>query len=173
MPDAKGDLYAQIRREPETEPLRSSFGSCSARKSVRWPATLQGGTARAICELKVLRIERPWQFTFQRLGLRRSILKGNEIGIHLGLLKRFDASDWNTTRQHTNGLDSSFERTSPDRLGNRGGRLESEVPAGAESWSAKSRTRRPRPPTEKHAKSAMRGRDLSRGPDPFVSSASN
>jgi len=96
VPDAKGDLYAQIRREPETEPLRSSF-DCLLSREVRALA----------CEL--FKTERPEQyaststseapalaFAFHRLGLRPSILKGNEIGIHLGALNGSTRANWST-----------------------------------------------------------------------------
>jgi hypothetical protein len=76
--------------------LRSSFGS------------LLSNQVRALaCDLfkaeqpeKYMRAkeidEAALKFTFQRLGLREIILKGNEIGIHLGCLNGSARSDWNT-----------------------------------------------------------------------------
>jgi hypothetical protein len=93
VPDAKGDLYAQIRRDPKTQELRSSFDSLLSRE------------VRAIaCEL--FKTEQPAStppseeaalaFAFRRLGLRPTILKGNEIGIHLGALNGSVRANWST-----------------------------------------------------------------------------
>jgi hypothetical protein len=96
VPDAKGDLYAQIRREPETEALRSSFDSLLSRE------------VRALAS-ELFKTEQPEQyaptppseepalaFAFHRLGLRPTILKGNEIGIHLGALNGSTRANWST-----------------------------------------------------------------------------
>jgi hypothetical protein len=99
LPDARGDLYAQIRREPSIEPLRSSFDSL-----------LSEQVRTAACDL--FKAEQPEKyaqtresseaavrFALNRLGLRKSILEGNEIGIHLGCLTGSARPD-STTLDH-------------------------------------------------------------------------
>ena len=95
-PYAKGDLYTQIRREPEAAILRSSFDSLLSRE------------VRALaCEL--LKAEQPERyaaastpeesalaFAFRQLGLQPTILEGNEIGFHLGVLNGSTRASWST-----------------------------------------------------------------------------
>jgi hypothetical protein len=97
VPDAEGDLYAQIRGEPETEIVRSSFDTALSRE-----------LRTLACEL--FKAEQPAKyaaarkheesaslgFAFRRLGLQRSILEGNEIGIHLGALNGSTRPNWST-----------------------------------------------------------------------------
>jgi hypothetical protein len=96
VPEAKGDLYAQIRREPGTEALRSSFESllsCEVRalacKLFETEQPAQYADAREVDKAAL-------KFAFQRLGIRDTILKGNEIGVHLGCLNGSTRPDWST-----------------------------------------------------------------------------
>ena len=83
---ARGDLYAKVKVPPEINPLRASFES------------LVGDSTRARA-LTLFRAEKPERYAqlrrpersamaycLRRLGLRRWIYEGNEIGVHLGIL---------------------------------------------------------------------------------------
>ena len=95
-PDAKGDLYTLVRPETDTKPLRASF------------EILLSQEAREIA-CRLFREEQPERyaslksparsalaFALRRLGLRRSLFDGNEIGVHLGILNGSIRDGWST-----------------------------------------------------------------------------
>lgn len=84
--DAKGDLYAQARRADDIKPLRASFESLVSDQTRALACALfQAERPEHHASLK-----KPYRsamaFALRRLGLRRSLFDGNQIGVHLGVL---------------------------------------------------------------------------------------
>ena len=96
VPDAKGDLYSQIRRQPETETLRSSFDFLVSREVRALACELFNREQSEQHASTPTSEESALAFAFHRLGLRPTILKGNEIGIHLGALNGSTNANWST-----------------------------------------------------------------------------
>jgi hypothetical protein len=85
-PGAKGDLYAQAKPSEDMKPLRASFEVLLSEEV--W------ARARELFQRerpdRFARLRSPdrsaMAFALRRLGLRRRIFNGNEIGVHLGVL---------------------------------------------------------------------------------------
>lgn len=103
-PDAKGDLYTQVRAKIDSKPLRASF------------EILLSEEARELA-CRLFREEQPERyaslnspdrpalaFALRRLGLRRWLFDGNEIGVHLGILNGSVRDDWSTVDNLRTGL---------------------------------------------------------------------
>jgi len=104
VPDAKGDLYAQIRREPKTEALRSSFDSLLSQEVRTLACELFKAEQPEECASMPPSEKLALAFAFHRLGLRPTILKGNEIGIHLGALNGSTRANWSTLDNIRTGI---------------------------------------------------------------------
>lgn len=96
VPDAQGDLYAQIRRKAGTETLRSSFDSLLSREVSALASELFKAEQPEQYAAATTSEEAALAFAFRRLGLRPAILKGNEIGVHLGALNGSTRANWST-----------------------------------------------------------------------------
>ena len=126
LPDAEGDLYSQIRRGPQAEILRATFDSLlSAEVRAIACALFEAEEPKQYADASK-REESALAFAFRQLGLRRTILEGNEIGIHLGALN-------GSTRPGSSTLD--YIKTGMPRPLNERPLIDWEIAVGV--WSRK------------------------------------
>ncbi len=85
-PDAKGDLYSQIRRDGSIDELRSSFESLLSEEV--WAGARMLFKQKHPERYSTLKSPDRYALAFalRHLGLRRTIFLGNEIGVHVGIL---------------------------------------------------------------------------------------
>ncbi len=85
-PDAGGDLYSQIPREDKIAEIRTSFESLLSEEAWARARLLFREQLPDRCSKLKSPDQYALAFALRRLGLRRKIFLGNEIGVHVGML---------------------------------------------------------------------------------------